>query len=102
MLLFAALIIPGLLGLAEREISSKRTPFRGRNWAIFALTGMFLLWCLRYAEHAKAEGLVLNNPITTVPVDRVAAEPYPVEPVSLARDCRDRELLSVRRGQQPH
>jgi inner membrane protein len=79
-LFFAALVIPGLLGLAEREISSKRTPFRGRNWAIFALTGMFLLWCLRYTEHAKAENLVLNNPITTVSVDRVAAEPYPWNP----------------------
>jgi len=32
-LLFAALIIPGILGLAEREISSRRTsaPFRGRG-----------------------------------------------------------------------
>jgi inner membrane protein len=41
---------------------------------------MFLLWCLRYAAHAKAEGLVLNNPITTVPVERIAAEPYPWNP----------------------
>ncbi len=76
----AALIIPGLLGLAEREISSKRTPFRGRGWAIFALSGMFLLWCLRYAEHAQARGLIRNNPITTDPVERIAAEPYPWNP----------------------
>jgi inner membrane protein len=80
MLLSAALIIPGILGLAEREISSKRTPFRGRGWAIFALSSMFLLWCLRYAEHAQAVGLILNNPITTDPVDRIAAEPYPWNP----------------------
>ena len=80
LLLFAALIIPGLLGLAEREISSKRTPFRGRGWAIFALSGMFLLGCLRYAEHGQAEGIIRNNPITTVPVDRIAAEPYPWNP----------------------
>lgn len=81
-LLFAALIIPGILGLADREISSRRTatPFRGRGWAIFALSGMFLLWCLRYAEHAQAEGLVRNNPITTDPVDRIAVEPYPWNP----------------------
>src|ERR1700748_2298182 len=64
LLLIAALIVPGLLGLADREISSRRVPFRGRNWAIFALTGMFLVWCLRYAEHAQAEDLILNNPIT--------------------------------------
>jgi inner membrane protein len=79
-LLIAALIVPGFLGLADREISSRRVPFRGRNWAIFALAGMFLVWCLRYAEHAQAEGLILNNPITTVPPDRVAAEPYPWNP----------------------
>ena len=79
-LLSAALIVPGILGLAEREISSKRTPFRGRNWAIFALVGMFLVWCLRYAEHAQAEDLIRNNPITTVPVDRIGVEPYPWNP----------------------
>jgi inner membrane protein len=79
-LLAAALIVPGILGIAEREITSKRTPFRGRGWAIFALSGMFLLWCFRYAEHAKAVGLILNNPITTSPVNRIAAEPYPWNP----------------------
>lgn len=80
LLLIAALVVPGFLGLADREISSRRVPFRGRNWAIFALVGMFLVWCLRYAEHAQAEALILSNPITTVPVDRVAAEPYPWNP----------------------
>ena len=81
-LLLAALIIPGILGLAEREISSRRTttPFRGRGWAIFALLGMFLIWCLRYAQHAQAEALVRNNPITIDPVDRLAAQPYPWNP----------------------
>jgi inner membrane protein len=81
-LLVAALIIPAILGLADREISSRRTsaPFRGRGWAIFALSGMFLIWCLRYAERAQAEGLVRNNPITVDPVDRIAVEPYPWNP----------------------
>ena len=81
-LLFSALIMPAILGLADREISSRRTskPFRGRGWAIFALTGMFLIGCLRYAEHAQAEGLIRNNPITTDPVNRIAAEPYPWNP----------------------
>lgn len=79
-LLSAALIIPGILGLVEREISSKRTPFRGRGWAIFALSGMFLLWCLRYTEHVQAVSLILDNPITTDPVERIAAEPYPWNP----------------------
>ena len=79
-LLFAALLIPGFLGLAEREMTSKRTPFRGQGWAIFALCGMFLIWCLRYAEHAMAEGLIRSNPVTADPVTRIAAEPYPWSP----------------------
>jgi inner membrane protein len=81
-LLFAALIIPGIFGLAEREISSRRsaTPFRGRGMAIFALSGIFLLWCLRYAEHTQAEDLVRNNPINVDPVDRIGVEPYPWNP----------------------
>jgi len=81
-LLFAALIIPGILGLVEREISSRRTlePFRGRGWAIFALLGIFLIWAFRYTQHAQAEALVRNYPITTDPVDRIAAQPYPWNP----------------------
>jgi inner membrane protein len=79
-LLFGALIIPGILGLADREMSSKRAPFRGRGWAIFALCGMILLWGLRYTQHDVAESLVRNNPITSDPVVRIAAEPYPWNP----------------------
>src|SRR3569833_1288115 len=72
-LLFAALIIPGILGLAEREISSRRTsaPFRGRVMAIFALAGILLLWCFRYVQLGQAESLVRNYPITLAPVDRI-------------------------------
>jgi inner membrane protein len=79
-LLLAALIIPALLSLTDREIGARRTPFRGRGWAIFALTGMVLLWCLRYAEHAQAEALLNNTQITTEPVQRIGVEPYPVNP----------------------
>jgi inner membrane protein len=80
-LLLAALVIPGILGLADREISSgRRTPFRGRGWAIFGLVGMLLLWCLRYAEHAQAEALLNNTQITTEPAQRIGVEPYPINP----------------------
>src|SRR3954447_1545925 len=51
LLLIAAIVVPGFLGLADREISSRAVPFRGRNWAILALVGTCLIWCLRYAEH---------------------------------------------------
>jgi inner membrane protein len=80
-LLLAALIIPGLLGLTDREINSRgRTPFRGRGWAIFALTGMVLLWCLRYSQHAQAEALLNNTQVTTEPTRRIGVEPYPFNP----------------------
>jgi len=79
-LLFAALIIPALLGLADREIGARRTQFRGRGWAIFALAGMVLLWCLRYAEHAQAEALLNNTQVTNEPALRIGVEPYPVNP----------------------
>ncbi|MGD0682671.1 MAG: metal-dependent hydrolase, partial [Terracidiphilus sp.] len=37
-LLLAALVIPWLLGLIGGEIGVRRVQFRGRGWAIFALT----------------------------------------------------------------
>src|SRR6266568_4287362 len=79
-LLVGALVVPGILGLADREISSRRTPFRGRGWAIFALTGMVLLWCLRFAERDHANDLLSNTQITAAPVKRIGLEPYPFNP----------------------
>src|SRR5271157_1990914 len=77
-LLLAALVIPGVLGLADREIGARRVRFRGRAWAIFALSGMVVLWCVRWAEHAQALAMLSNTQITAEPIKRVAIEPYPV------------------------
>jgi len=79
-LLVAALIIPALLGLADREVGARRTRFRGRGWAIFALTGMVLLWCWRWAEHANARNLVQSSGVATEAIQRVSVEPYPTNP----------------------
>ena len=81
-LLGLAVIVPALLGLADREVGARRQRFRGRGWAIFALAGMTILWCVRWAEHAHAVNLVLANPPTDPadPIKRVAAEPYPTNP----------------------
>jgi inner membrane protein len=79
-LLLAALVIPGLLGLTDSEIGARRPAFRGRSWAIFALSGMVMLWCWRWAEHAQAQAMLENTQITTAPVKRMAIEPYPVNP----------------------
>jgi inner membrane protein len=79
-LLLIALILPALLGLADREIGARRTQFRGRGWAVFALTGMVVLWCWRWAEQAEARNLVQNASVTDTPIRRLALEPYPVNP----------------------
>jgi inner membrane protein len=79
-LLVAALVIPALLGLADREVGARRTQFRGRGWAIFALAGMVVLWCWRWAEHAEARNLVEAAQVTTSPATRIALEPYPFNP----------------------
>ena len=79
-LLGSALVIPALLGLADAEIDARRVAFRGRGWAIFALTGMVLLWGWRWAEHAQARALVENAQIATAPVKRMALEPYAINP----------------------
>ncbi len=79
-LLFLALFMPWVLGLADREIGARKQRFRGRGWAIFALAGMMVLGCWRWAEHAQALAMVSNTPISAEPALRVAAEPYMVNP----------------------
>jgi inner membrane protein len=77
-LLLSALIVPWLLGLIGGEIGVRRTAFRGRGWAIFALTGMVLLWGWRWAEQGRARVLAENTQIAATPVKRMALEPYPI------------------------
>jgi len=79
-LMLLSLIVPWLLGLADREIGARRTLFPGRGWAIFALTGMVALWCWRWSERAQAKAMVENTQVTTAAVKRLALEPYPVNP----------------------
>jgi inner membrane protein len=79
-LLALALFMPWVLGLADREIGARKQRFRGRGWAIFALSGMLVLGCWRWAEHAQALALVSSTPISAEPALRAAAEPYPVNP----------------------
>ena len=80
LLLFLALFMPWVLGLADREIGVRKQPFRGRGWAIFALCGWVVLGCWRWAEHAQALAMVSNTQLSTEPALRIAAEPYMVNP----------------------
>jgi inner membrane protein len=79
-LLGSALVMPWLFGLADSEIGVKKKKFRGRGWAIFALTGMVLLWGWRWAEQGRARSLAENTQISAAPVKRMALEPYPINP----------------------
>jgi inner membrane protein len=79
-LLLAAFLIPALLGLVGGEIGARKKRFRGQGWAIFALTGMALLWGWRWAEQGRARGMVENMRISAAPMKRMALEPYPINP----------------------
>jgi inner membrane protein len=79
-LLILALTIPALLGLTDRELGARRTQFRGRGWAIFALSAMVVLWGLRFAEHAHAINLIEASNVAPTTIRRVSAEPYPINP----------------------
>jgi inner membrane protein len=79
-LFFLALVMPWLFGLADGEIGARRAAFRGQGWAIFALTGMVLLWGWRWSEHGRARMLAEKAQIAAAPVKRMAFEPYPVNP----------------------
>ncbi len=75
-----ALFVPWLLGLADAEIGVRRKAFRGQGWAIFALTGMVLLWGWRWMEQAQARQMIENAQVTAAPVKRVGLEPYMINP----------------------
>ena len=79
-LLIAAMLFPWLFGLADREMGARRQPFRGRGWAIFALAGMVVLWGWRWVEQDKARTLLDQTQVAADPVERIALEPYPVNP----------------------
>jgi inner membrane protein len=79
-LLLAAMILPWLFGLTDNEIGAKRRKYRGSGWAIFALCGMVILWCGRWAEQAQARAMIENVQVAAGPVKRFALEPYPLNP----------------------
>ena len=79
-LLVLALVMPWLLGLADREIGVKKQRFRGRGWAIFALAGMFVIGCWRWVEHAQGLTMLEQTQVASAPVLRTGLMPYPVNP----------------------
>lgn len=81
--LFAALllglVVPGILGLADREMGVRRPSFRGRGWAIAALVVAGAMISLRAVEHHRAIDLATRS-AGGQSVVRVGAEPYAFNP----------------------
>lgn len=75
--LLIALLMPAILGLADREIGVRRPMFRGRGWAIFALTLGVVLGCWRWAEHNRALHLLAQQNYQNEPVVKMTVSPYP-------------------------
>lgn len=75
--LLLALLIPAILGLADREIGVRKQPFRGRGWAIIALCIAVVLGCWRWAEHERALNLLAQQNYQNEPILRMTVNPYP-------------------------
>ncbi len=75
--LLAALLIPAILGLADREIGVRRQRFHGRGWAIFALCVAVLLGCWKWAEHERALHLLAQHNYQNETPIRMTVNPYP-------------------------
>ncbi|MDE1176428.1 MAG: metal-dependent hydrolase [Edaphobacter sp.] len=80
LLLLAALVAPALFGLISSEVGTRRPAFRGRAWAIAALSGIVALWGLRYVERLKAIDLARSAEDAPSTIQRATADPYPFNP----------------------
>jgi inner membrane protein len=79
-LLLLAMGMPWLFGLVAGEIGARKTRFRGRGWAIFALCGLVAVWGWRWMEQSQARTMLENTQVANDPVTRLALEPSPVNP----------------------
>jgi inner membrane protein len=77
-----AMIVPWLLGLADREIGAKRVTFRGQKWAWFALFVIGVMWTVRVVEHERALALMAQREWEAGDPKRMAVSPFPVTPFS--------------------
>jgi inner membrane protein len=78
--LLLGLVVPAILGLADREIGVRKPLFRGRGWAIAAMVLVGIDIGVRAVEHHRALHLISNTRFGDQSVLRTGAEPYPVNP----------------------
>jgi inner membrane protein len=78
--LLAALVLPWLFGLVNREIGGRESGPRGRGAAIAALLFIVALWGVRDFEHRRALAAIDAVEFHGEPSIRTAAFPYMVNP----------------------
>jgi inner membrane protein len=78
--LLLGLVIPAILGMADREIGAGKLLFRGRGWAIAALVLVGIDLGVRAVEHHRALRLIAGTRFGDQPMLRAGAEPYPLNP----------------------
>jgi inner membrane protein len=79
-LLVMGLIVPGLVGLIDREIGVRHRGPRGRLAATLALCGVILLWGLRDYEHRRAVSALDARTYEGADPLRVSAYPTMADP----------------------
>ena len=101
--LLAAVLVPAILGLADREIGVRRQRFRGRGWAIFALCVGVVLGCWRWAEHERALHILAQQNYQNETPLKMTVDPYPGDVfkwfgVVETRDFYQTAILNTRTG----
>lgn len=80
LLLIAALLLPALFGLISSEVGARHKGPRGRGWAVAALCGIVVLWCVRGYEHARAIAALNSLEYQGQVARRVGAMPMMIDP----------------------
>ena len=78
--LLLGLLVPWILGMADREIGAGGGALRGRGWAIAALVLVGVDLGVRAVEHHRALNLIANTRFGEQAVERSGAEPFPINP----------------------
>jgi len=93
--LLLGLVIPAILGLADREIGASGPVFRGRGWAMAALVLVGIDFGVRAVEHHRALHLISNTSFGAQPMIRAGAEPYPINPFHWAAIVETRDYYQT-------
>jgi len=79
-ILILGLVLPGLFGLINEEIGSRRKGPQGRVAATLALIGVFAVWGVRDYQHRRALALLDSRIYEGEDPLRVSAYPYMLNP----------------------